>query len=96
LLRDRRAMGGLGESRVCIDAVIADLADKWGRLSRDIDERRPEMDSENVKPWCRLMAVYSQNAVRLGQLMLARHDLREERSSGEVDAALDAALAQLG
>jgi len=96
LLRDRRGVGGLGESRVCIDGVIADLDDKLDRLSRDIDERWPELDSGNVKPWCRLVTVYSQNAVRLGQLMLARRDLRETSSSDALDADMDAALDWLG
>jgi hypothetical protein len=94
-LRDRRAMGGFGESRVCIDEVIGDLNNKLGRLSRYIDERWAELDSENIKPWSRLVVVYSQNVVRLGQLMDARCALREEWSYDEDDAALDAALDQL-
>ena len=92
LLRDRRGMGGLGGPPICIDEVIADLDDKLGRLSRDIDERWPELDSENVKPWGTLVTVYSQNCVCLGQLMRARRDLRETSSSDELDADMDAAL----
>ena len=95
LLRDRRGMGGLGGPPICIDDIIADLDDKLGRLSRDIDERWPELDSENVKPWGTLVTVYSQNCVCLGQLMRARRDLRETSSSDELDADMDAALACL-
>ena len=75
--------------------IIADMTEKLGRLSRDIDERWPELDSENVKPWGTLVTVYSQNCVRLGQLMRARRDLREASSSDELDADMDAALACL-
>jgi len=92
LLRDWRAVGGLGEPGVCIDEVIADLDAKLGRLSRSIDEQWPELDSGNVKPWGRLVTVYSQNCVHLGQLMRVRRALREERSSDELDAEMDAAL----
>jgi hypothetical protein len=65
-----------------IDEVMADMGDKLGQLSRYIDERWPELDSENVKTWNRLVTVYSQNAVRLGQLMGARRALREDWASG--------------
>jgi len=58
--------------------AIADLGDKLRRLPRTIDERWPELDSGNVKPWGRLVTVYSQNGVRLGQLMRARRALRED------------------
>jgi len=96
LLRERRVMGGLGGPPICIDDVIAGLDDKLGRLSRHIDERWPELDSGNVKPWGRLVTVYSQNAVRLGQLMRARRALREDSSpgsgSGELDGVIDAAM----
>ena len=100
LPRDRRGMGGVGGPPICIDDIIADLDDKLGRLCRDIDERWPELDSGNVKPWGRLVTVYSQNAVRLGQLMLARRALREDSFSGpgpgsgygELDGAIDAAM----
>ncbi len=95
LLRDRRGMGGVGGPPVRIDDIIADLDDKLGRLSRDIDERWPELDSENVKPWGRLVTVYSQICVCLGQLIRARRDLREASSSDELDADMDAALACL-
>ncbi|MDY6877366.1 MAG: hypothetical protein SWK90_14340 [Chloroflexota bacterium] len=95
LLRDRRGMGGLGGPPVSIDAIIADLDDKLGRLSQDTDERWPELDSENVKPWGTLVTVYSQNCVRLGQLMCTRRDLREASSSDELDADMDAAIACL-
>jgi len=92
LLRDRRALGGLDEPAICIDEVTTDLGDKLGRLSRTIDERWPELDSGNVKPWGRMVTVYSQNAVRLGQLMRAGRALREDPSSDELDADMDAAL----
>jgi len=54
------------------------LSDKLDRLSRHIDERWDELDSGNVKPWCRLVTAYSQNCVRLGQLMGVRRAVREE------------------
>ena len=95
LLGHWRALGTLGQPPVSIDDVIADLDDKLGRLCRDIDERWPELDSENVKPWGTLVTVYSQNCVCLGQLMRARRDLREASSSDELDADMDAALACL-
>lgn len=44
---------------------------------------------------CSNVTVYSQNCVRLGQLMRARRDLREDPSSDELDAEMDAALAWL-
>ncbi|MBC8492215.1 MAG: hypothetical protein H8D43_00405 [Chloroflexi bacterium] len=95
LLGKRRGLGCVGEDPICIDDVIGDLNDKLGRLSRYIDERWPELDSENIKPWSRLVTAYSQNAVRLGQLMGAGRALREEWCYDEEDAALDAALDQL-
>jgi len=77
-LRDRRGVGGFGEPPMCIDEVIADLNDNLDRLSRHIDERWDELDSGRVKLWCRLVTVYSQNCVRLGQLMGVRRAVREE------------------
>ena len=41
---------------------------------------------------CSNVTVYSQNCVRLGQLMRARCALREDPSSDALDADMDAAI----
>jgi len=87
MLRTQRRLGTLGPPPVQIDDIIADLHDKLTRLSRYIDTHWPHPGHWQ---WCRLVDLYSRNAIRLLQLKEHRRALRKDPLVG-LHRAIDAA-----
>jgi GGDEF domain-containing protein len=96
VLRDRIALGLRSPPPADIDLAIEDVQRKLGRLDRTIDEYWVDELDDRV---CRLLNVYSQNAVRLGRLMVHRQALLQHAFQDDVDElglAFDQALRELG
>jgi hypothetical protein len=95
VLRDRVALGLRGPPPADIDLAIQDVKRKLGRLDRTIDQYWVDDLDDRV---CRLLNVYSQNAVRLGRLMVHRQALYQQALQDDVDElelAFDQALREL-
>jgi hypothetical protein len=71
-----------------IDVVITDLSTSQDRLSNYLDRYRDDLDP---RPMERLLAVYSQNAARLGRLLRYRSDIYGPPVD-PIDALMDEAL----
>jgi hypothetical protein len=87
---DDAAAGGpiTAQASPDINAVITDLSASQDRLSNYLDRYRDDLDP---RPMERLLAVYSQNAARLGRLLRYRSDIYGPPVD-PIDALMDEAL----